>query len=176
MQELKEILEANLEKATFHASFAGNIPQAKMCEILQRDGWPPDTETFIARSAKPDVPVELISKLANHIRDLFKDHVNPNDDSIGHTFPAGGPPSFYVPQEGGLVGAVWVSPIIIFARSLIKGSALLGTERVTRLLSSWLQTQKVEYRTRAVLNSFTGPRASSIGEWRSHRTTTTIDR
>ena len=153
MQELKEILEANLEQATFHASFAGNIPLAKMCEILQRDGWPPDTETFIARSAQPDVPEELISQLGNHLRNLLKDYINSNEDSIGHTFPAGGPPSSYVPQKSGLVGAVWVLPVLTFARSLIKGSAVLGTEKVTRLLASWLQTQTVEYKTRAVLNS-----------------------
>ena len=55
-------------------------------------------------------------------------------------------------QANGLVSREIVSDVEDFAKGLIKGAAVKGSERVSDLLSGWLQGKPVEYRASAILN------------------------
>ena len=153
MRELKELLNSTLDQAVFHVPLVGDITQTQLRDIFGRKGWPPDKEMFDARSAQPIVSEESLSQLIRCLRLHLEDFVDPESDSIGHAFPAGYDQSKHVYQKSGLVGEAWVSPVKVFARSLLKGAAVLGPETVAQLLSGWMREQSVEYKTRAVLNA-----------------------
>ena len=153
MQRLKELLDSILGQTTFDLGTGDMLTPARLRDILERRGWPPDGEMLNARSARPVVSEESISQLSNHLRFLLRDFVDPNNDFIGHAFPAGDIPSMIVLQDKELVGESWDSPVRSFAQSLIKGSTVLGTGRVTQLMSNWLRGDSVQYKTIALLNA-----------------------
>ena len=153
MRELKQLLNSILGQTIFHVPFVGDLTRQQLRDTFERRGWPPTTEMLNARSAQPIVSEESLSQLVACLEFHLEDFVDPESDSIGHAFPAGYDPSKHVYQNSGLVGEAWVSSIGNFARSLLKGAAVLGPEAVTQLLSGWLREQSVEYKTRAVLNA-----------------------
>lgn len=153
MRELNELLNSILEQATFHVPFVGDLTHTQLREAFGRKGWPPDKEMFDARSAQPVVSDKSLSPLGNYLRGHLADYIDPESDRIGHAFPAGYDPSRHVHQESGLVGEAWVSPVRDFARSLLKGAAILDPETMSQLITGWLRGQSVAYKTRAVLNA-----------------------
>ena len=82
-----------------------------------------------ARLAQPIVSEESISILSNHLRFLLKDFVAPNDDFIGHAFPAGDIPGVVVMQDNELVGEGWMSPVRTFAKSSDQGVSGAGNRK-----------------------------------------------
>ena len=154
MQELKELLDSNLSHATFAPLFAENISPNQLHEIFHRKGWPND-EVFDARRAIPNVSEESLNELTSYLRSLLNNLVDPNEDSVGLAFPAGYGSKEVPPIQGdGLAPIATVLPVRTLAESLIKGSAILGTERVTQLISTWIQGEPVRYKTIGLLNTF----------------------
>ena len=107
------------------------------------------------REARLICSEETIASLVTRLRVLLKDHVDVDNDTIGHAFPsvghnAAGQSSVF--QADGLYARSCITTLEVFTKALVKGSALVGSQRVASLLADWLEGQPVRYRTCAVLN------------------------
>ena len=152
MQELKELLDSILRNTTFYGPRAENISQTQLRDHLIRRGWP-DEEVLNARRSRPNVPGESICQLTACLRSVLVDFVDPNEDSIGLSFPAGDFLRTTAFQRNGVIGKVWESSVETLAESIVKGAAVFGTERVTQHILSWLNGEPVKYKTIALLNA-----------------------
>ena len=108
-----------------------------------------------AREAKLVCPDATISLLIEHLRVFLNDFVDPENGSIGHAFPrvsidyAKEATTF---QADGLSAISCVTALDVFAKALVKGSALVGSRTVGSLLAEWVEGHPVRYRTCAILN------------------------
>ena len=108
-----------------------------------------------AREAKLVCPDATISHLVEHLRVLLDDFVDAENGTIGHAFPrvsnefAHESGTF---QPDGLCAESCITALDVFARALVKGSALVGSQKIGSLLVDWVEGQPVQYRTCAMLN------------------------
>ena len=158
MRDLKGLIDSILDQATF-----GSLSPAQLRDVFERNEWH-DEELISARNAQPRVSDELLPQLINHLRSLLEEYIDPEVGLIGHAFPLderGYPISRIRPEWReaifhrdyfDLAYISRVSAVEDFAKGLVKGAAVVGSERVTHLLSGWLQEDPVKYRTSAILN------------------------
>ena len=68
-------------------------------------------------------------------------------------------------QEDGLLMISCVTPLESFARALVKGSALVGSQYIASLVGGWAEGEPIRYRTCAILNGIgiDGPLAFGNG-------------
>lgn len=171
MQDLTELLNSILDQTTFDSRSAKKMTPGQLRDAFERNGWH-DEEIISAREAEPDIPDELLAQLNDRLRSLLKEYITSGHlrfglgqaqetDFIGHAFPINeqGHPISYIPPEMifcpnyfDLAYISRVSTLADFAKGVIKGAAVLGSERVTHLLSDWLEGKPVKYRTSALLN------------------------
>ena len=161
MRELTELLDSVLGKTTFDSPTAKNMTLAQLRDAFERNGMHGE-EIIEARRAQPVIPDDSVLQLNKHLGTLLKDYIDPETDHIGHAFPLDSQRTYpigsqhgkrrHTLQPNGLSRVECVSAVEDFAKGLTKGAAVLGTERVTHLLSGWLQGEPVEYRTSALLN------------------------
>ena len=164
MQDLTELLNSILGQTTFDSRSAKNMTPAQLRDAFERNGWH-DEEVISAREAEPNIPDELLSRLINYLRPLLKEYITSRHlrygfgqmDFIGHAFPISRiPPKWreviYCPDYFDLAYISRVSTVPNFTKGVIKGAAVLGSERVTHLLSDWVKGKPVKYRTSALLN------------------------
>ena len=172
MQRLRDLLDSIVDQTAFdvgrtemvggcvQTSFASRpdevISPEKLREILERNRWD-DQELNRVRSAQLILPDESISQLESHLRLLLKDYIDTETDRIGYALPCIGQDGHErgTIQAKGLFTIDCASSLDGFTKGLIKGGAILGVERVTCLLSGWLEGQPIEYRTSAILNGVT---------------------
>ena len=169
MQRLGQLLDAVVDDTVFDIgraegvatgssrSFALRsgevIPRSQWRELLGSPSWY-DEDSTVARSAKMHLPDDLFSELNTHVHTVFRDYIDPCTDHIGHFFPIGGPESHEsdrIEKNGDHIIEA-VSPVETFAKALVRGAAALGTERVTSLISDWIQGKPGRYSTKAILN------------------------
>lgn len=163
MRALQELLGSILGQTTFDSPPAKNMSPALLRDFFERDGLH-DEKITSARKVQPKIPDELLLQLKNHLRPLLEEYIDPEMDLIGHAFPIderGYPISRIRPEWREIIYHLdhfdlayisRVSAVEDFAKGLIKGAAVVGSERVTHLLSGWLQEEPVTYRTSAILN------------------------
>ncbi len=171
MRELTELLDSVLGQTTFDSRSAEKITPGQLRDAFESNGWH-DDEIISAREAEPNIPDELLSQLNNCLRSLLKEYITSGHlrfglgqaqetDFIGHAFPINehGHPISYIPPKMifcpnyfDLAYISRVSTVADFTRGVIKGAAVLGSERVTHLLSDWLEGKPVKYGTSALLN------------------------
>ena len=107
------------------------------------------------REARLICPEEAISMLVARLRVVLKDYLDVENDTIGHAFPkvsnayANETETF---QADGMCATSCVTTLDVFARALVKGSALVGSPTVGSLLSGWVAGEPVRYLTCAILN------------------------
>ena len=172
MQRLRELLDLTVDQITFdvgrtemvggrvQTSFASRpdevISPEKLREILERNRWD-DRELNRVRSARLIISDESISQLESHLQHLLKDYIDPETDCIGYALPRIGQDGHgrETIQANGLLSIDSISSLDSFTKGLIKGAAIIGVDRVTCLLSGWLEGQPIEYRTSAILNGVT---------------------
>ena len=174
MQDLTEFLNSILNQTTFDSRSAEKMTPEQLRDAFDRNGWH-DEEIISAREAEPNIPDELLSQLNNCLRSLLREYITSGfrrlrfgqaqeTDFIGHAFPIverHSPISFtplewremlYCPDYFDLAYVSRVSTVADFTKGVIKGATVLGAERVTHLLSDWLEGKPVKYRTSAILN------------------------
>ena len=108
-----------------------------------------------AREAKLVCPDATISLLVEHLRVLLDEFVDAENGTIGHAFPKVSNEFSHESgkfQPNGLCAESCITALDVFARALVKGSALVGSHSVGSLLVAWLEGQPVQYRTCAMLN------------------------
>lgn len=161
MRELTELLDSVLDQTTFDSRSAKKMTPAQLRDAYDREGLH-DEEIIEARRAQPVIPDELLLQLNKQLRTLLKDYIDPETDHFGHALPIDAQRRYPVDrhhgerretfQSNGLLSIAGVSAVEDLNKGLIKGAAVIGAERVTHLLSGWLQGKPVEYRTSALLN------------------------
>lgn len=108
-----------------------------------------------AREARLICPDEAISLLVGKLRVLLGDYVDVEGETVGHAFPRVSndlAKETETLQADGLCVTSCATSLDVFAKALVKGSALVGSSRVGSLLADWLEGQPVRYRTCAILN------------------------
>ena len=100
----------------------------------------------------PDKALNAISEL---LREILSDHVDVGTDTIGHACPIGSSSQNRNITQGrsGIVSVDYVSSLQEFSEALIRGSVVLGSEKMVSLLSHWLAEQSVQYQTHAILKA-----------------------
>ena len=91
----------------------------------------------------------FFEKFVRSLHPLVKDYIEPETDCIGigvDCLAAGipGPETFVLEESHGL-------PIKEFARSLVRASAILGSDRVVEILSGWIDGEPIPYTTNVFL-------------------------
>ncbi|MDE0312064.1 MAG: HEPN domain-containing protein [Caldilineaceae bacterium] len=156
VREFRDLLDPILDQATF-----GSLSPAQLRDVFKRNEWH-DEEKDSTRGAQPHIPDELLSQLTNCLRSLLEEFIDSKTDHIGHAFPVDAQRSYPIDrnhglrretfQPNGLLSIACVTMVEDFAKGLIKGAAVVGSERVTQLLSGWLRGKPIKYRTMALLN------------------------
>ncbi len=172
MQRLRDLLYSIVDQTAFdvgrtemvggsvQTSFESRpdevISPEKLREILEHNRWD-DQEIDRVRSAQLILPDESISQLESHLRLLLKDYIDTETDRIGYALPRiGGYGHERASIDANRLHSVeCVSSLNDFTKGLVKAAVILGVERVTCLLSGWLEGQPIEYRTSAILNGVT---------------------
>ena len=168
MDDLAELLRGAGDATTFdlgrrrtvngrtETSFASRpeevISPEQFRDLHRRHSWP-DEEFVSAGGARVVVPDDRLSQLSTYIRRKLVDYVDPSTDRIGHAFPVGSESlGRLTAHADGVMSFEWTSQVEAFARALVRGSAVLGSESTASLVSEWTRGQPVEYETRSILN------------------------
>ena len=167
MQQLKELLESAVSLTTFDmgrvefrsdgisSSYAKRpgevIESCKFREIANANNW--NDEFIAALSVRLTVPEESHSQLNGFLHDLLGDYIHAETDKVGHAFPVNGQASYgsHSIGSGGLRTSAFVSQVGDIAYALVRGAAVLGSERVSDLVVGWVQGKPVEYRSSTLI-------------------------
>ena len=125
-----------LGQTTFHADGDVLHTATEVRSKWEESYWgAPDAETL--RSVWPQVPDQCLERVSVYLRRRLPDYIHAGRDRIGHSFSVLG-------ERYGSSGAVdrhlrhqGVSTVSGFARGLVIAAALLGPERVARLVDDW---------------------------------------
>ena len=168
MDDLAELLRAAVAATTFdlgrrrtvnggtETSFASRpeevISPEQFRDLHRRHSWQ-DEEFVSAAGARVVVPDDRLSQLSTYIRRKLADYIDPSTDRIGHAFSVGSESFVQLTAHAdGVMSFEWTSQVETFARALVRGAAVLGSESVASLVSEWTRGQPVEYQTRSILN------------------------
>ena len=146
---------ASLRRALAQSTFSidhGEFIDFQKLRGLQRWANREPNDQRRARSARVDVPWERKIEIANSLRDLLVDFVDPDSDRVGHAFPMGGSSGSYTKGwPSGVITHSRVSSLNQLGLDLLLGAAVLGVDFITDLLAGWAQGGPVLYRTCRVI-------------------------
>lgn len=140
MRETIKLLTTIVQKTKFEDKNMGTFTSAGLRNIWRSDKLRGNISS--ARYAEPRVPEHLLTEFTNQLRQLLSDCLELETDRIGN----------------GLVNLMGGSPspeIGVFAKSLIRGAAILGPERVVKLLFGWIEGEPFHYKAKALLRGVT---------------------
>ena len=144
-------LRRALAQTTFSIDHGEIIDLQQLRELHQQAKRDPNDLRRI-RSARVRVPRPRKAEVANSMRDLLADFIDPRSDSVGHAFPIGASSGSYM--KGWPSGAITHSRVSSLNRlglELLLGAAVLGVDFITVLLAGWVQGKPVLYRTCRVI-------------------------
>ena len=173
MASLKVLLDSILSRSRFdlghealsggrlsrsYASRADEVTSPEGLRQLLEGARATRQNASVVRAARLICDGDLISPLHDCLRYALDDFVDPASDRIGHAFPkmgleAGDEKSQF--EANGLCIDSCVTPVSNFSRAIVKGSALVGSERVVSLLDGWVKGEPIRYRSCAILNGIT---------------------
>jgi len=140
-------LRRALAQTTFSIDHGEIIDLQQLRELHQRAKREPNDLRRI-RSARVRVPRLRKAEVANSMRDLLADFVDPGSDSVGHAFPMGASSGSYMTGwPSGAITHSKVSSLNRLGQELLLGAAVLGVDFITDLLAGWAQGGPVLYRT-----------------------------
>lgn len=168
MPSLKDVLEATLAEAEFdlgeremtrhgpRTTWRGRpdeiVSAAELHRLAKTDSWE-DELSLQARGANVVAPADALARLHGCVEEVLGEYIDPQSGGIGHAFPMGSANhgSSRI-KEGGVASQSYASPTAEFARLLVRGCAIMGTEALAGMLTRWAGGEPVRYRTAAVLN------------------------
>ena len=183
MTTSSENLKAALRRALADVTFdMGHIvvehPEGSLSNYAARDSETLDSQSLRrmheratwgdeslrrARSALVRMPKLTRSALAQALRDLLADYVDPASDSVGHAFPmAGDCGSAATFERDGLYTHPEFSSIDRLADALTRGAAVAGSDRVADLVAEWVRGAPMSYRTCTVVPLTLAKRLSPV--------------
>ncbi len=170
MEDVEQVIEYILDQSQFDlghvetaeghssrswASRPGEVVSTHELRQLSEgnDSGVPDPDGV--REARLICPEAAISLLVEHLRVLLNDYIDVDEETVGHAFPKVS--NTYARtrtthQADGLCAETCITALDVFARALVKGSALVGSGTVGSLLASWVEGRPVQYRSCVVLN------------------------
>lgn len=136
----------------FHDDRRERVQIEQMEQVLSDAPW--DSEVrFLAENARFEVPPDELQDLANTLRRLLSDYIDPESDRIGHGFPAAGARNGHIRAlRSGLRVSAYVTPVSAFAKALVRASLALGAARVAAMAEGWLEDRPLYVRTSAILS------------------------
>ena len=111
-----------------------------------------------AKAALLRCPDDLLSQLVDCLRGVLVDYIDAERDLIGHSFPAvsnHGSTETHRLLSREMMAVSCITPLEVFARALMKGAALVGSDKIESLVAGWLKGHSIRYRTCAILNGVT---------------------
>ena len=130
------------------------VTAAEISRMAERSGL--DLQN--AKRALLISPDGLVAEIKDYLSIFLEDYVDPDTDKIGYAFPRirpGFSDALLVSQANGLVCEPSVTALDNFAKAAIHGSALVGSEKLEELLTSWKHGEPIQYRVCAILNGIT---------------------
>ncbi len=152
-QRLAELLRTAVDHSTLRVG-SREFSAEQFRQFLRRPSRH-DQELSEAKRAPIVVDREHLLLLADHLRSVLAEFIEPSSDRIGHAFPvvAGlSSSSFTISQAPDVVLEGSVTQMETFARVLARGAAVLGTEGVAKLVFAWRAGEPVSFTTSSVLN------------------------
>ena len=147
IEDLGESLRGALAQTTFDIGSGKIIQLQRLREMYERAKWD-DKELRRVKSATVSVPGPRKAAIADSLRDLLAEYIDPRSDCVGHAFPMGGDRGNYLKAwPTGLSTQSKVSTVGQLGMELLKGAAALGVNCVTDLLANWTNGDPVAYRT-----------------------------
>ena len=127
------------------------IPAAELRSVFDSRNWQ-NEHLMKEMSTHPDIPHRLYEELVAKLGELLHSHLSADGSQIGHVVPtANSVQSFFTIQKNTLMRRAWVSTVDDFAELMVRGAALLGSERAVQLLCDWVDGKTLRYRTSALL-------------------------
>lgn len=147
MEQLREALESALHATTFD-----DLRADEYRALVQSHSWR-DEAYERAHSAAVQIAEHRRSLLTNLIRAQLGSLVNPSSDSIGLAFQlSSSSGSYSKSQPDGTTTLQSESTVDEFVAALVRGTAMLGAERMLSLFAGWLSGDPVRHRVRTLLN------------------------
>ena len=134
MRECREILNKLLPYTTFDCGRFGTFHYEDFRKVYQ---VATGRDTFTVKSAKPNVPEDLLAELRHVLRALLRNYIV--DDQFGNRLVH-------------VVGGITVLRIAEFALDVVRAAAVLGPDRATKWLYKWASGKPVSYQLCAVLS------------------------
>ena len=166
MQQLKELLDVTVACSSydlghtrpkddgFVTSYRQRpdevISAQQLREIIGRRTWQ-DKEHEMAYRAQLSVPSSSLAQVSEFVRAELDHCVDSSTDRIGHAFPGSNSSNLITSLPNGLK-STFVSSVPDFTEALVRGAAILGTERVASLLAGWADNEPAVFKTRTLLN------------------------
>ena len=130
------------------------VTAAEISRMAERSGL----DLQYAKHALLICPDELVAEIKDYLAVFLEDYVDPDTDKIGYAFPSirpGFSETLLDSQRNALVCEPSVTALDNFAKAAIHGSALVGSEKLEELLTSWKHGEPIQYRVCAILNGIT---------------------
>ena len=139
-------------------SYASRSDEVVTADEISRMAERSGLDLQYAKHALLICPDELVAEIKDYLSVFLEDYVDPDTDKIGYAFPSirpGFSEELSVGQGNGLFCESSVTALDNFAKAAIHGSALVGSEKLEELLTSWEHGEPVRYRVCAILNGIT---------------------
>ena len=148
MQNLIRTIQLVLHHTTFDAGRSRTYSLASLRELHRYDKAHGGSSADLAKAV---VAERLLEMLAENLRPLLQDYIQPDSDRLGTGLVRlmGGRPQPTVPE---------------FAQIVVRAAATLGSERATQLLLSWIEGKPLRYQSKALLSGATVDQPLSLKE------------
>ena len=170
MADLQELLDYILPNVRFDLghdamhdgqpsrSYSSRPDEVVTANELRRMAQRGGSDLHNAKHALLRCPDECVEEIRKYLSIFLKDYVAPDTNKIGYAFPSirpGVSEGLSVARGHGLVRESSVSALDDFSEAVILGSALVGSEKLEELLTSWKYGEPIRYRVCAILNGIT---------------------
>ena len=166
VQQLKELLDVAVASSSYELDHTrlGNdgfvtsyrqrsdevISAQELREIIESRTWQ-DKEYEMAYRAELSVPSSSLAQISDFVRAELDHCVDSSTDRIGHAFPGSNFSRRMTSLPDG-TKFTYISCVPDFAEALVRGAAILGTQRVASLLAGWADNEPALFKTRTLLN------------------------
>ena len=151
IDKLRASLRRALAQATYNIGHGEIIDLQQLRELHVRAKRDPKDLRRV-RSTRVRVPGLRKAEIANSLRDVLADFVDPDSDRVGHAFPMGGDGGGYAKGwPTGVMTHSKVSSLNQLGVELLLGAAVLGVDCIADLLAGWAKGEPVRYRTCTVI-------------------------
>ena len=135
LEEFSRHLNFIANQSIYDAGRSGKFSATQLRSVYHQDKL---RAGATALSAKPEVPNDIFDSFLETCGPILGEYISPEADRIGNGIV-------------NLIGGIPQPTIADFARKLILAAAMLGAERTTGLLFSWIDGEPLNYKMKVLL-------------------------